>query len=157
VGPFLLAERGHLRRVLVEARAHAQPRFFVFLSSVAILWKYTATRHCAVKSEIVGERFAPITPLSAAMQPEMLPLNAKAFLVQHKDGWIYVVFDGHLYARAEMVPLDIVVKGPRPETIFSAETFVRASMIEQFGNEIEMWPSLARHFLDADLTARLKV
>ena len=93
---------------------------------------------------------------SPSIQPDMLPLTAKAFLVQHKDGWIYLVYDGHLYARAEMVPLDIVVKGPRPETIFSAETFVRASMIEQFGNEIEKWPPLARHFLDPDVSTQLK-
>lgn len=86
------------------------------------------------------------------MKPDILPLNAKAFLVQHKDGWIYLVYDGHLYARAEMIPLE----GPRPETIFSAETFVRACMTEQFGNHSEKWPSLARYFLEPELSPQLK-
>src|ERR1043165_4744243 len=52
----------------------------------------------------------------------MLPVNDKSFLVQHKDGHIYLAFGAHLYARAEMVPFDIM-DGPLPEKVPTADAF----------------------------------
>jgi hypothetical protein len=81
----------------------------------------------------------------------MLPLNDKSFLVQHKDGWIYLVFGGHLYARAETVPFDIFVEGPLSETVLTADAFVRLCMGERYGTDPQKWPPLARDFLNMHL------
>jgi len=79
-------------------------------------------------------------------------LNDYARLVELADGVAVVSFEGHHYARSELVPLTIF--GPkyynsRLPALFSAGELVAVCMTKEFG-EIKNWPPLARHFVFPD-------
>ena len=79
-------------------------------------------------------------------------LNHYARLMETPSGRALVSFEGHRYARSELVPLRIL--GPRYgdgglPALFSAGEFVATCMSEEFG-EVKNWPPLARNFVFPD-------
>jgi len=79
-------------------------------------------------------------------------LNHYARLMETPGGGALVSFEGHRYARSELVPLSIL--GPKYgdgdlPAVFCAGEFVATCMTKEFG-EVKNWPRLARNFVFRD-------
>lgn len=78
----------------------------------------------------------------------VLRLTSKAVLLQYNEELAYLVYRGHLYARTEIVPVEIFADLSHDQSVFTADSFIRTCMMQKHGGDVEKWPSLARQFLD---------